>query len=252
MYTSSSAGQKNSSGKGGGGRKMGKGKGAKPKSDITYYNCGKPSHVKVDCWAEGGDKAGQGPHQKSTKKGSVKDGSAKREESANIATAEKPEVFTFTCTSNFVELSSLITTPKARLGAIVDSGVTWHFCPDKSKFSNFVLTSGWPIRTADGKTVQATGTGDIQLNGKEQSTVILKDALCVPDLVFTLISVSCLLKAGCGVNFFGNMCTIGHLDEWVMDTVPESLGLFQSVSSGEPQGDYANVALTQMTLFEAH
>jgi hypothetical protein len=152
MYVSSGAGQKNFSGKGQGGGRSGKGKGAKPKCDITCYNCGKPGHVKANCWGEGGDKAGQGPHQKFAK-GSSKDGSAKKEESANTITAEKPEVFAFTCTSNFVELASLITIPKARLGAIVDSGASQHFCPDKSKFSNFVLTTGCPIRTADGKTV---------------------------------------------------------------------------------------------------
>jgi len=37
-----------------------------------------------------------------------------------------------------------------------------------------------------------------------------------------------------------------------MATIPESMGLFKSVGGGEPQGDYANIALTQMTLFEAH
>jgi len=30
------------------------------------------------------------------------------------------------------------------------------------------------------------------------------------------------------------------------------MGLFKSVGGGEPQGDYANTALTPMTLFEAH
>jgi hypothetical protein len=132
MYISSGASQKNSSGKGRGGRKSGKGKGAKPKSDITCYNCGKIGHVKADCWAEGGDKTGQGPHQKSAKKGgSTKDASAKKDELANMASAEKPEAFAFTCTSDFAEIASrLSSVPRERLGAIVDSGATRHFCPD--------------------------------------------------------------------------------------------------------------------------
>lgn len=253
MYAGSGGGQKSSNGKSKGGGKSGKSKTAKPKSDITCYNCGKVGHVKADCWAEGGDKAGQGPHQKSTKKGSGKD--AKKEESANATTTEKAEAFAFSCTSDFTELASLLSVPKSRLGAIVDSGATRHFCPDKSKFSNFVPTSNRPVRTADGNTLQATGTGDIEItlpNGAKQSTVILKDALCAPGLAFTLISVSCLLKVGCGVNFLGNMCTIRYPNKRVMATIPESMGLFRSLSGGEPQADYANVALTRMTLFEAH
>jgi hypothetical protein len=252
IYAGSGGGQKSFNGKSKGGGKLGKSKTVKPKSDITCYNCGKVGHVKVNCWSEGGDKAGQGPHQKSVKKGSGKD--AKKEESANVTTTEKLEAFAFSCTSDFT-VAFLLSVLKSRLGAIVDSGATRHFCPNKFKFSNFVPMSNWPIRTADGNTLQATGTGDIEItlpNGGEQSTIILKDALCAPGLAFTLISVNCLLKVGCGVNFLGNMCTIRYLNKQVMVTIPESMGLFWSLSGGEPQADYANVALTRMTLFEAH
>jgi hypothetical protein len=37
------------------------GKGKKRKSDLKCFNCNKKGHKKVDCWAEGGGKAGQGP-----------------------------------------------------------------------------------------------------------------------------------------------------------------------------------------------
>jgi hypothetical protein len=116
MYADSGGGQKSSNGKSKGGGKSGKSKTVKPKSDITCYNCGKVGHIKADCWAEGGDKAGQGPHQKSVKKGSGKD--AKKEELANATTTEKPEAFAFSCTSDFTELMFLLSVPKSRLGAI--------------------------------------------------------------------------------------------------------------------------------------
>ena len=34
------------------------------KSNIECYNCGKRRHIKVDCWAKGGGKEGQGPKEK--------------------------------------------------------------------------------------------------------------------------------------------------------------------------------------------
>ena len=37
------------------------GKGKKKRSDLKCFNCNKKGHKKVDCWAEGGGKAGQGP-----------------------------------------------------------------------------------------------------------------------------------------------------------------------------------------------
>jgi hypothetical protein len=257
MYASSGTSQKNLKSRGGG--RSSKGRGAKPKSDLICYNCGKVGHVKADCWAEDGDKAGQGPHQKSVKKGgSAKDASGKKDELANMASAEKPEAFAFTCTSDFAEIASrLSSVPRGRLGAIVDSGATRHFCPDRSKFTNF-REGAEPITTADGKVVHAIGSGDVQItlpNGDHQSTVILKDALCAPTFSFTLISVSCLMKARCHVSFHDNMCTINYPDPngRVMATIPESMGLYQLVGRlSKPNSEHAHTALTKMTLFEAH
>ena len=118
-----------------------------------------------------------------------------------------------------MELVSLITIPKAKKLELL-----WTVEPNGTS----APTTGWPIRTVDGKTVQAIRPGDIKitlLNGKKESTVILKDALCTPDLAFTLISIICLLKIGCGVNFFGNMCITRYPNEQVMATIPESMGL---------------------------
>ena len=171
---------------------------------------------------------------------------------------EKPEAFAFTCTSDFAEIASrLSSVPRGRLGAIIDSGATRHFCPDRSKFTNF-CEGAELITTADGKVVHAIGSGDVQItlpNGDHQSTAILKDALCAPTFSFTLISVSCLMKARCHVSFHDNMCAINYPDpdRRVMATIPESMGLYQLVGRlSKPNGEHAHTALTKMTLFEAH
>src|SRR5258708_40371315 len=104
----------------GGGGKSARGKGGRQKSDLTCYNCGKVGHIKADCWAEGGDKAGEGPHQKSVKKGgAAKDGSGKKDESANVASADKPPPFAFACSSDFAEIATKLSVLRESLRAIV-------------------------------------------------------------------------------------------------------------------------------------
>jgi hypothetical protein len=47
------------------------------------------------------------------------------------------ELFTFTCTSDYVAVADAIGLPKDKLGACVDSGVSSHYCPDCTKFLNY-------------------------------------------------------------------------------------------------------------------
>jgi len=53
--------------------------------------------------------------------------------------------------------------------------------------------------------------GDIQiqvLNGTDMTTVLLKDTLHAPDLGLTVVSISCIVKAGYMVQFVDNSCSI--------------------------------------------
>ena len=59
------------------------------KKNLLCANCNKKGHMKENCWAEGGDKAGQGPKGKGNHKGKGK-GKGKGTEKAAKA-AEKDE-----------------------------------------------------------------------------------------------------------------------------------------------------------------
>ena len=71
----------------------GKKGGSSSKKDVECYNCRKKGHLKKDCWAEGGGKAGQGPKQKGKGKGkgNEKDKEGKEKETAAATKSTKEE-----------------------------------------------------------------------------------------------------------------------------------------------------------------
>ena len=216
-------------------------------------NCGKPGHTKEECWGEGGGKEGQGPCQKKKP--------AKREEKGmeSAAIAEDEELFAFACTSDFSAITDALKVPKFRLGAIVDSGASRHFCPDRTKFVNFKSIEDRPIKTADGRVLKAIGMGDVHIelpNGSGRTKAILKEAVYVPEMAFTLVSVSRLDDAKCATLFKNGMCTIMDPAGRTMATLPRHDGLYRLVAStsNTPDSgmDYASVASVKMTISEAH
>jgi hypothetical protein len=97
------------------------------------------------------------------------------------------------------------------MGAIADSGASWHYCPDKDKFVNYHPITDSGITMADGRRFKAIGMGDVPIslpNRNCNMKSVLMKAIHVPDFAFTLISIRCLDKAGCSVNFANSACTI--------------------------------------------
>ena len=112
-------------------------------SDVVCHNCKKKGHKKADCLVKGGGKEGQGPKQKK--------GKGKKSEMATVAVVDDDdkELFAFTCTSDFANVTEALQVPKSWLGTCIDSGASRVYSPDSSKFTNYKSIDR-SITTADG------------------------------------------------------------------------------------------------------
>ena len=120
---------------------------------------------------KGGGKEGQGPKQKK--------GKGKKSEMATIAAVDDDdkELFTFTCTSNFANVTKALQVPKSQLGTCIDSGASRVYSPDSSKFANYKSINR-SITTADGRQLKAVGMGDHEIDRLNRSkTTTIKSCL---------------------------------------------------------------------------
>lgn len=98
--------------------------------------------------------------------------------------------------------SALLANEGARAGVQVelyDSGASRHMSSYREKFVTYNPIPPKPITTADKRTFDAVGKGDMYIylpNGKAHSRVLLKDVLYAPRMGVTLISISRLDQAG--------------------------------------------------------
>src|SRR3954467_4284675 len=77
----------------------------------------------------------------------------------------------------------------------IDSGTTDHLCSDRSQFSNLrMLSRPISVYMGDGKPIQATATGTIQLCTGPLHLLQLTNALLVPNIKHNLVAVNRLDK----------------------------------------------------------
>jgi hypothetical protein len=223
-------------------------RGKKSKGSVTCENCGKPRHAKPDCYSKGGGKEGQGPRQKKKEK--------KSEESTAVAKSKDDELFTFTCTLDYVALTEALKLPKDKFGTCMDSGASSHYCPDRAQFQNYRPLDNRDITTADGRTLKVVGIGDVRIdlpNGPKRTPALLKNTVYAPDMAFTLISVGRLDKGNCSVTFQKGMCTICNPEGHIMGTIPRANSLYCLITAGKGTSlNYANIATGKMSISEAH
>lgn len=160
------------------------------------------------------------------------------------------------CTSDFCSEAHAASN-QSRI--IIDSGASRHFSPDHAKFLNYMeFASNEPIRAADGHTFHTLGKGNVQimlLNGNHKSTLItLKEVYYSPIMVFTLISVSPIDRAGYSLVFGEGICQFKSAKDIIIGHVPQIHGLYHIVDD-RPSLQLtivANVAVKQMSIDELH
>jgi hypothetical protein len=207
-------------------------------------------HSKANCWHEGGGARSQAPDwfleeerlQKQLNKLREKRNGSKKVRSADAHAADdssddSSDGYAFTATSNFAAVAAALSIPKGKRGAIVDSGASRHYSPEREKFITFrTLDPPRKILTAGGHVIQAIGQGDMSVdlpNGDKQTRVTLKDVLYAPKMAFTLLSPQRLSKHKYAVHIED-----GHCEIWtprprhkIIARIPESHGLYRLASS---------------------
>src|SRR5882762_8714080 len=222
--------------------------------DVTCYNCERKGHIKSECWRPGGGKEGQRPQQGPRK------GAQSQKPRANVATATATVEYAF-ATSDLCSIANQLKIPAASRGAIIDSGASAHFCPDRAKFTDFTAINPLEVRTADGSSISATGRGNVRIElplGAERTAVTLKDVLYTPKMAFTLISTNRITAAGFALHFEDRMCKMlsPAPARKVIGLIPQVDGLY-SLAAGATQNvptmpQQAHVARAKVSVYELH
>jgi hypothetical protein len=87
-----------------------------------------------------------------------------------------------------------------------DSGELHHMSPYRSRFEGYKRIKGKSITAAGKQLFQAIGVGNLHIkipNGKNTTTILLKDVLHAPELELTLVSISYAAAAGYSQLFRG-------------------------------------------------
>ena len=242
----------------GDGSKHGKGK-AKFKGKC--HNCGKTGHMKTDCWAEGGNKEGQGPRKASKGKGKGDKANAAAEDSdqepdrvwiVSVCDGDSgtmgdevddwltevdedvlnPDVLeeeeAAFSSYDYATLASTSTSDENV--ELYDSGASQHMSPYHDQFINYQPITPKPITAADKRTFSAIGRGDLQIevpNGSNQKRFLLKNVLYAPAMGVTLVSISKLTAAGYAALFRKKSCKIFDGKKKLMGEIPVSNGLYR-------------------------
>ena len=195
------------------------------KKVVVCTNCKKKGHIKENCWAKGGRKEGQGPHQKKESKSKKKKGKAKAN-IANESLSDEPDepiaFMNFNCTTLIKDSTGTT--------QILDTGASSHRTPHRNLLANYSeFAKPRKIRAANKGTFEALGISPLimptKIHGKE-TKIMLRDTLYAPDIAFTVISIGKCDDAGYQTMFAQQKCIVKDAKGNTLLEAPKFHGLY--------------------------
>ena len=172
------------------------------KADRYCKNCKKKGHLDEDCFAPGGGKETDAPEwwKKKFAKGGSSTAAVAETDEGDYAFLAQVKNVVLVITSNFQEEAH--SADIAHHGIIINCGASRHFTPDHLRLLDYKEISPVPIRTANGRSFNALGRGNMKISfpmgNKSPTTVTLINVYYCPSLTFTLLSVTCMAPSGKG------------------------------------------------------
>ena len=167
------------------------------KKGLKCYHCGKPGHIKRDCYQL-----------------NKRENNTRNREANNLPTKQKA----YTAGGDFDEedketigllAGQSSNTSDTIIDWIIDSGASCHMCNNESLFT--VLESldvPQEITLGDGFCVKAVAKGTIYMHTRQKKKIQMRDVLFVSKLTFNLLSVAKTAKAGKFFEFSDSSCQI--------------------------------------------
>ncbi|RDB30590.1 Retrovirus-related Pol polyprotein from transposon TNT 1-94 [Hypsizygus marmoreus] len=219
----------------------------KRKSKDSHHcsNCNKDGHTIDQCFEEGREKAGDAPEWWVQKHGN-KSKEKEKAKSANVTDKVKKD----DKIENYAFLTLTIDTPSDDENINVALYVTLPLGMITKPMPPLCLLPPEPIHAADGCIFSAIGKEElcVQLpmkNGEKSTLILLKKVYYAPQMAFTLISVSCLHRAGYFLYIKDGMCITcsPKLQQRIIGCVSELRGLYCADSSTVSSSPQLNINL---------
>lgn len=129
-------------------------------------------------------------------------------------------------------------------GWVMDSGCSFHICPDKDKFLDYQKLDGGTVRLGDDRACPILGLGSIKLRLEGGAITTLKQVRHVPEIKRSLISVAMLDQEGYLVNIEKGVMNVHKGSEVIMKGKKEN-GIY--VLQGYDSSVEANIIETSKT-----
>ena len=173
----------------------------------TCHFCGKPGHIKRDCWKLAELQA----VKEAGKKGN------RHKHTANKVTIKQKDREVSSDSDNEALVVGYALAATSKKLWIVDSGATCHMCNDKTLFSELtILRKPQEVSLGDGHVLEAIAEGTVSLQmllpERRKQRCSLKKVLWIPNLSHNLLSVSRASEAGKTVTFDDSGCEITNTD----------------------------------------